>query len=247
MTEHEWFVEHRVDYATRTLDPGDARTFEVHLPGCEECREEVARIERDLEWLPMGLPPAGARPGLERRIVEQVLRRPRAVRPAWRLPAALAASAALVAGGWLLGQARTDPLRRALAEQRAAAAALRDTLSIMRQADRIMQASMEVDGSEGGLLIFADEGTHRWNVVIHGLPPAPAGRRYQFWFICAQSADSMVRGTEVPADTLRPTIFATDMPEQEACRSVVGAALTEEPATGAQGPPQGRRLVHLML
>ena len=247
MTEHAWFVEHRVEYATRTLDPGDARSFEAHLPGCEECRGEIARIEHDLEWLPMGLPPAAPSPGLERRIVEQVLRPRRAPRPAWRLPAALAASAALVAGGWLLGQWRTDPLRRALAQQRAAVTALRDTLSIMRQADRILQASVEVDGTEGGLMIFADEGTHRWNVVIHGLPPAPVGRRYQFWFICAQSADSMVRGTEVPVDTHRPTIFATDMPEQKACRSVVGAALTEEPAGGDEGPPRGRALAHLML
>jgi Anti-sigma-K factor rskA len=247
VTEHAWFVEHRLEYATGTLDAEESAIFVAHLTGCVECQGEVGRIERDLEWLPMGLPPAAPRPGLNRRIVEGVLRGSRTHRPRWRLPAAIAAAGLLVAGGWYLGQSGTGTLRRELAGEQAAVTALQDTLSIMRQANRILQANVEVDGTKGGLLIFADEVTHRWNVVIHGLPPAPAGHRYQFWFICAESADSMVRGTEVPVDTLRPTIFATDMPEPQTCRSVVGAALTEEPATGDQGPPRGRALAHLML
>jgi anti-sigma-K factor RskA len=247
MTTHDWFVEHRLEYAIRTLDAEDARNFGAHLVGCEECRQEVARIEGDIQWLPMGLPPAAPRPGLNRRIVKRVLQRERARRTHWQLPAAMAAAALLVLGGWYLGQSRAGALRRELESQRTAVAALQDTLSIMRQANRILQASVEVDGTKGGLLIFADEVTHRWNVVVHGLPPAPAGRRYQFWFICGESADSMVRGTEVPVDVRRPTIFATDMPEPQACRSVLGAALTEEPATGDQGPPRGRSLAHLML
>jgi hypothetical protein len=44
-------------------------------------------------------------------------------------------------------------------------------------------------------------------------------------------------------------MFATDMPEQRACRSVIGAALTEEPmaGNGSGGAPQGRKLAQLML
>lgn len=245
--QHDWFVERRLEYATRTLDADEATTFAEHLAGCEECRREIGRAEADLRWLPLALPPAAASPGLNRRIVANALRRDRLRRPSWRLPAALAASALLLAGGWYVGQSRAGALRQEIASQRAAVTALQDTLSIMRQANRILQASVEVDGARGGLLIFADEETHRWNVVIHGLPPAPPGRRYQFWFICAESADTMVRGTAVSANPRRPTIFATDMPDQDACRSVIGAALTEEPAADGQGPPRGRALVHLML
>jgi hypothetical protein len=247
MTAHDWFVEHRLEYATRTLEAGDETTFAAHLVGCEECRREVALIEGDLQWLPMALPPAAPRPGLERKIVKQVLAGGRTRRRDWRMPAALAAGALLAVGGWYLGGSRAGALGRELAAERAAATALRDTLSIMRQSNRILQASVEVDGTRGGLLIFADEATHRWNVVIHGLPPAPVGRRYQFWFICAESADRMVPGAAVAADTLRPTIFATDMPAQEACRSVIGAALTEEPGADGRGPPRGRELAQIML
>jgi anti-sigma-K factor RskA len=244
MTPHEWFVEHRLEYATRTLALEDAKTFETHLRGCEECRGEIARIENDLRWLPMGLPPARPAPGLQQRILGQVLQKRTAPHRRWLVPAAIAAAILLVITGWYLGRSSADAARSELQSQHAVVAALRDTLSIMRQANRVLQAAIEVGGTRGGVLIFADEVTHRWNVVVHGLPPARPGHRYQFWFICS---DGMVRGTEIAADTLRPTMFTTGMPEQQACPTVKGAALTEEPVTDGEGPPRGRSLAHLML
>ncbi len=240
MRPHEWFIEHAPDYAAGTLDADDAREFEAHLAECEACQVAVARAESELRWLPMGLAPATPREGYQRRIVEGVLGRPareRAIprRPAWAMPASLAASLLLAVGGWYLA--------RELQTQRAAVAALQDTLSIMR-AGRVLQADVEVGETRGGILIFADEVTHRWNVVIHGLPPASAGHRYQFWFICG---DGMVRGTEVNADARKSTMFTTGMPRPESCAEVKGAALTEEPMADGQGPPKGRSLAHLML
>jgi hypothetical protein len=189
----------------------------------------------------MGLAPATPREGYQRRILDGVLGRPardRAIprRPGWAMPAALAASLLLAVGGWYLGGARSRALAREVA-------ALRDTLSIMR-GGRVLQADVEVGQTRGGILIFADEVTHRWNVVIHGLPPASPGHRYQFWFICA---DGMVRGTEVSADASKPTMFTTGMPRPESCAEVKGAALTEEPMADGQGPPRGKSLAHLML
>ena len=237
MKPHEWFVEHRLDYATRTLDAEDATAFESHLAGCEECRREVAEIEEDLRWLPMGASPAAPRPGVRERITAGVLGARLARRPRWPVPVALAASALFAVGGWYLGGSRARELQTTVA-------ALRDTLSIMRQANRVLQANVEVGDTKGGMLIFADEVTHRWNVVIHGLPPAAAGHRYQFWFICS---DSMVRGNAVTVDNARPTMFTTGMPEARSCPAVKGAALTEEPMAGGEGPPRGKSLVHLML
>lgn len=244
-TPHEWFVENRLEYATRTLEPEDEKRFEAHLASCEECQVEVARIDSDLRWLPAALNPVAPRPGYTQRAAERVLgRKARRRTPWWVIPAAVAASVLLVVDGWMAGRARVGRLEQELASQRAAIAALMDTLSITRGAGRVLQASVDVNGTRGGLLIFADETTHRWNVVIHGLPPAPAGYRYQFWFICD---DGMVRGNEVQASTSRPTMFTTGMPQPQSCPAVKGAELTEEPMAGDQGPPRGKSLAQLML
>ena len=73
MTPHDWFIEQRTAYATRMLDPADERAFAEHLRGCEECRTEVAAIEREFAWLPMGAAPAPLRPGLTRRILDDIV------------------------------------------------------------------------------------------------------------------------------------------------------------------------------
>jgi hypothetical protein len=106
----------------------------------------------------------------------------------------------------------------------------------------VLQAQVEMEGERGGLVIFADDVSHRWNVVVHGLPPAPPGGRYQFWFICA---DGMVRGAEVRMDRGGSMMFTTGMPETGG--KVMGAALTVEPMDNGDGPPRGKALAHLML
>jgi len=242
VTAHDWYVEHRLDYATGTLERDEAATFEAHLDKCEDCRREVDHIEQDLRWLPMGLSPAVPRPGLKRRIAQQVLGERTPAFRRWLLPSALAASVLLALGGWWVGQSKANALEGELAALRLRSAALADTLSVMRGAGRILQASLQVGDQRGGLVIFADEHTHRWNVVVHGLPPAPAGTRYQFWFICA---DGMVRGSEIPSLDSRPTMFTTGMPPTGG--AVLGAALTMEPMDATSGPPRGKTLAHLML
>ena len=242
MTPHAWFVEHRAEHAARALDPDDERTFAAHLAQCEECRREVALIEADLAWLPMGSRPAAPRPGLRRRIVQEILEgSPKRTRR-WPVPAALAAALLLTVGAWYAGRSGTPALERALAERQARVAALEDTLSIIRRAGRVLQAQVEMGEARGGLVIFADDVSHRWNVVVHGLPPAPAGGRYQFWFVCE---DGMVRGAEVRMDRSGSMMFTTGMPESGG--KVMGAALTVEPAGGGDGPPRGKALAHLML
>lgn len=242
MKAHDWFVEHRVEYATRILDGDDIATFEAHLVNCEDCRREVSRIETELAWLPMSLPPTAPRPGLRRHIIQHVLDGGRVSRPRWFLLAAVAASVMLAFGGWAAGRQRAQALEADVTALQARTAALEDTLSVMRRAGRILQTNVEVGDRRGGLVIFADETTHRWSVVVHGLPPAPAGTGYQFWFICA---DGMVRGSAILVPGAGSTMFTTGMPETGG--AVLGAALTVEPLGAATGPPRGRQLAHLML
>ena len=257
MTAHDWFIEHRTEYAAGALEPAEMAAFTEHLQRCEACREAVERIESELRWLPMGVSPVTPRPGLQQQILDHATGRSRRGMRRWSLPIAIAASLFTGLLGWQLGRLSVAPANTQLAAAPGAVApavisagasldaqleALQDTVSIMRQAARVMQAKIMMHGKEGGMVIFADAKTHRWNVVLHGLPQAPADARYQFWFVCS---DGMVRGASVNVNPAAPMIFTTGMPVQPC--NVMGAALTIEPMHGDDGPPRGRELAHVLL
>jgi hypothetical protein len=243
MSPHEWFVEHRGGFVARALDPADHEAFADHLTRCPECQGAVRQIERELDWLPMGTRPVSPRPGLRWRIAQAVLGRPE--RPAWHVgvPLGLAATALLVAGAsWVRAREREASLRLDLAVASARVAALVDSLSVMQQAARVLQASIETEGRSGGLLIFADSVSHRWSVIVHGLPPAPPGEKYQFWFICS---DGMVKGAELVPVPGRPLFVTLGMPDRGG--AVLGASLSREPVGNRSDQPRGKQLAHLML
>lgn len=245
MSTHDWFIEQRTAFVARSLEPDEERTFREHLQGCAECRQEVEHIEQELSWLPMGAKSVTPRPGLTHSLVEGALgARPRARRG--RVQAALAASVVLALGAWFWafstvrafeGQLTTE--RERLSRELMLA---RDTLNIIRGAAMVRHASIAMGEKQGGMLIFADERTHRWNVVVYGLPASPAGETCQFWFITEQG---MVRSVEVKSDGKGPAFLTLGMPPGGVV--VRGAALTMEPEGSSGSAPKGPELAHLIM
>ena len=239
MTPHDWYVEHRAAWVARALEAKEERLFADHLRRCPECRAEVAALEQELGWLPMGAPPAAPRPGLTREIADRVLRRP----SAWRRfgPGLAAAATMLLALGLGVRERRQlAEVEARLADRERRLAAVEDTLSVIRSAGRVVVHEIAMDGHRGGLLIFQDERSHRWNVVVHGLPAAPAGSVYQFWFV---TESGMVKSVSLPMDGSRPAFATVSMPETPA--PVMGAALTVEPMPATSDEPQGREIAHV--
>jgi hypothetical protein len=245
MTSHDWFIENRTAFVIRTLEPDEERAFHEHLGGCEECRRETARIEHELGWLPMGVAPVTPRPGLSRAVVDAALgSRPRAT--GWLVPAAVAASVLVAVGAWGWAATRVAGLRQAFETEqgrlRAELAMARDTLGIIREAAVVRHATITMGAKKGGLVIFADERTHRWNVVVYGLPAPVAGEVCQFWFI---TDSGMVKSVPIHTGAGGPAFLTLGMPK--APGKVMGAALTME-AEGSTSPsPEGTELAHVMM
>jgi len=243
MTSHDWYLEQRALYLIRSLEPEEERRFEDHLARCDECQGEIRALERDLGWLPMGAQPVHPAPGLRWRIVRSVLGGNKPA--AWRTwgPVGLAAAALLIAA---VGMSRQVDGRRAAERALASAndrlAALTDSLSVMQRAARVLQASIEIEGARGGILIFADSISHRWNVVLHGLPAPEPGMTYRLWYICS---DGMVSGRELEPLLGQPLIVTVGMPDRGG--DVLGAALSLEPRSNTTDEPKGKELAHLML
>lgn len=246
MTTHDWYADNRLAYVTRSLDGPEERSFTDHLARCSECQEAVRVLEHELAWLPMGVRSVKPRPGLQRAIARSVLGESVGRTPRWFAPVAVAASLVIAVGSYAAGSipARREAARLAatLEANAAAIAMLTDTISVMRQASRVLQASVSQGGMQGGLLIFADERTHRWHVVMHGLPPAPKNEAYTFWFI---GSDGMVKSVELTGDPTKPSFVTLEMPPKGG--TVMGAALTLEPMQEKSERPMGKELAHLML
>jgi hypothetical protein len=241
MSTHDWYIENRAGFVARSLEAGEERTFRDHLVRCEECSREVARLERELGWLPMGAAPVAPPPGFSRRMAADVLDRPNR----WRrwLPLAAAAVLALASGSAVLSERNEGrDLRDLLLARESRLAALEDTLSVLRRANMVLQTQISMNGHQGGMLIFQDAASHRWCVIVHGLPPAPVGNKYQFWFI---TESGMVRSVEVNAEMERPAFMTLPMPGVAA--PVMGAALTMEPVVDRSDEPRGPTLAHVVF
>ncbi len=246
MNPHDWYVEHRLDFVTRTLDAGEEASFADHLRRCEECQAAVTALEHELGWLPMGAGAVKPRPGFRRQVVQRILGEGRPAWRGWIAPLAVAASLAIAAGlgigGYLPERREALRLAEALDSRSKELSMLRDSISVMHQASRVVQTTISMDGHQGGMLIFADETSHRWNVVVHGLPAAPPGETYQFWFICS---DGMVRGATLTSDPSRPAFLTLGMPKEGG--AVMGGALTIESTANVSRAPQGKQLAHFVL
>jgi anti-sigma-K factor RskA len=248
MTAHDWFIGHRLEYATRVLEAGELAQFADHLVRCPECADAVGGIEREFAWLAMGAPPVAPPPGLTRRLATGVLE-PRRFRARWVLPGALAAGLSLsVVMTWQSRTAasqfqveRDSTLVELRRSDQLLAAAL-DTLSLIRSATRVRAARLAIDGGEVGLVILEDPKTHRWTVIVHGLPEAPPGERFALWFVCEKG---MREGTELPPTTTGTAVLVLPMPQD--LGAVLAASITRETRASAGTPMTKQELLHIEM
>lgn len=237
-TTHEWYEAHLEAYVLRALADDEQQAFDDHLSRCDRCRAEVAALEADLAPLAYGVRPVPVPPGLRKRIADAVLTErtlvpSRGWTAAVAAPWLMAAAMVMVAAGMVArSTSRAAALQQSLATAEARATALADSLAAITRTTRVLQASFASQGREGGMVVLADEQSHRWRVVVHG-PAAPDGMSY---LVCFITPTGLVHAVTVGKGGA-PVSFTLGMPSDGT--QVLGAALLLEKDQPPPGAPMG--------
>jgi anti-sigma-K factor RskA len=236
--------------ALDALDGQDLLDFREHLPGCAECRAELAAYEEVAGRIGASaglLPPPG---GLRDRVLAGVGAAgaaPRSTRAAPRWwPAALAAAAVVgLALGVLTTRMQLERLRdRTLALQREVERAQHEVAQLQEALVEARSVRDLVAHPDSRLTILAGldssaRGRVIWNpatleavLLASGLGQAPPGRAYEIWVIGASKRP-------VPAGVFQPgpdgsAVIA--LPRVEDTGHPGTFAVTIEPAAGSAAP-----------
>jgi anti-sigma-K factor RskA len=240
-------------YALDALDTDEAVAFERHLESCASCRDEVRSLR---ETLP-ALAEDSAEPAPER-LRADVLSGITAVRPLPPLgrtddtPAADDASPTDVGPAHdELADARERRGRRTTRWLGVAAAVLALTagavtlraVDLGRQLDSVSTTASQVSSvltspdattvtapvSTGGrAAVVVSDSLGQAVLVTDGLPPAPAGRTYQVWYL---GADGSAASAGFVPDSPTGAVLLSGDP-----RSASGVGVTLEPAGGSSQP-----------
>jgi anti-sigma-K factor RskA len=247
MTNHEQYGELAAAYGLDALDAAERAAFERHLSSCAECQQVVAETQRVAAALPYTLAPVDPTAALRARIM---MAASPAVQPATpsmapRWLAAAAALVAVVAGvtAWTQYQ-RAGASQAAASQSQAQVEALQAQLSAMQTQAETSRRALDILAADdltridlkgqpaapsatGRAYLSATQGL-LFSAV--DLPPLPAGRIYQLWYVTAAAPVSaaLVNPDAAGRFTLITTAPAGIQP--------TAMAVTIEPAGGLPAP-----------
>jgi len=198
-------------YAIGALDGEDVRALEAHLPGCARCREALRGWQLESEALALAAGPVEPAETTRARLLRAIDGEARAAaappavagRARLRSGGWWAAAAALALAVWAGAEQRAlrEQLTRLRSESAAVAARLdqvtseldstRGELARLRLASEILSTPDLRPVVLAGLSdapaavghSFVNPGERRALFNAYKLPPAPAGKTYQLWFI----------------------------------------------------------------
>jgi anti-sigma-K factor RskA len=245
--------------ALTALDKQDERALKEHLAACEECAPEMDQWLATAAALAYESQPLEPSSELRERIVEAVRReaivpsvarviplRPRTARQmkGFRGFAAIAAAlifVALVAGLiilWRENRAARSEIARLGAQINNSQDQLHQQREILALLTRVGTRMAELAGTKDAPTAHAvlafDNQSGNAVLVAQGLPPAPAGKAYQLWFIAGgkplpgsvfktDAAGNAVLHDQVPAGALDSAVFAVTLEPQGGVSSPTGA------------------------
>jgi len=182
-------------YALGALDGEDLRELELHLAaGCDECRRQIQRWERDLEALAESVAPVEPSEIARARVLRLASAAPTRRRPPTRWIAAAAAAAALIAIGlWRIAglQGEIHSLSLDVAKLQQDLTASREEVRQARQALQVLAAPGVQSVVLAGLEPTSGATGHTYvnpqsrDALFYAfnLPPLASEKTYQLWYI----------------------------------------------------------------
>ncbi len=178
-------------YAVDALEPEEARAFEAHLQECEDCQEEVTRLQEVAAQLATGVAAVEPPPWLREQVLASVRPRP-AVVPTrwWQLRLAAAAAVILLLGVGLLAEyQRSRVLTAQVAALSARLAAQESVLAVLSSpTGRTTTLSGSV---QANVHFMYDRATGQGALVVTNLRDPGARFVYQLWLITGQEPQSV--------------------------------------------------------
>ncbi|MBI4474669.1 MAG: anti-sigma factor [Acidobacteria bacterium] len=232
-------------YAIGAMPESERVEYARHLEddGCILCQTEVRELQTVAAFLAFGAPVHVPSPELKARLVEQArnVPAPREARSLhWIFD--FAAGLAVVAACVVLAAATYA--NRELRNLTFALTSRIHQLEIQAEQQRMLYATLTNPGvriidlaGQGTNVaaagrIFWDQPQRRWLFYIHNLPPAPADKSYQLWFVptAGNPISAIVFNTEANGSA----VLEVDVPPD--ADSLKAAAVTTEPAGGVPQP-----------
>jgi anti-sigma-K factor RskA len=245
-------------YAAGAMTDGERREYARHLEEdqCEVCQSEVDELQAAMSMLAFTVPQARPSPSVKARLMEQAaMNAPRRavveVEPTFRWFNWITAAIAVASIAVTFFVLRTNnELRRELAEQFEKIARLEDQLTGVRRnialltspSVRLRELAGQGANMQASAKIFWDLQQKRWRVYVSDLPPLPADKSYQLWFVTKSGRKVSAKVFNTDANGA----YEVEVPVPDDVVDLQAAAVTTEPFGGVPQPTGSFALLGMM-
>jgi len=231
-------------YASGAMTESERREYARHLDedNCAVCRREAEEFQATTGLFALGLDPLTPSPSVKDRLMASVTDRQASVpAPKPRRWAAWLAAIEAVAASVLLFIAfsnnavlrRSAEALRTQVQQLEARLAEQQVLLASLTSNDVQITNLAGQGATPGAKarLFWDQQRGHWSVFVNNLPPAPANRSYQLWFV--PKAGNPVSAGVFNTEANGSAVVEADVPPG---LDLMAAAVTTEPAGGLPQP-----------
>ena len=235
-------------YAAGAMTDSERLEYVRHLEEdqCAVCQAEVKGLQSAISLLAFSVPSSSPSSTVKVRLIEQArqavpVTQPRPAGVRWFHWATAVIALASIAVALSLMQANsglrreTDALKSRIAQLEVQLAGQRTIIATLTSAGvRVVDLAGQGTNMQASGRIFWDQPQKRWLFSVRNLPPAPADKSYQLWFVPKNGNPISAGVFNTEADGSK----SVEVPVPDNATDLKAAAVTTEPA-GGQPQPTG--------